>query len=64
MKQIVKYTIFIEALVVVIFGCTWLTLKLIGDDCPIVILPIVMAIVFGCVLLSLIVAPIAEWFLN
>ncbi len=64
MKQIIKYTIFIEALVVVIFVCLWVVLKLIGEDCPIVVLPIVMAIVFGCVLLSLIVEPIAEWFLN
>jgi len=48
-------------LVVLIYGCTWVVLKLTGQECPIIVLPITMAIVFGVELLTVfIVAPLAE----
>jgi len=65
MKQFLKFSIFLQVLVVLIYGCTWVVLKLTGQECPIIVLPITMAIVFGVELLTVfIVAPLAERWLD
>ena len=65
MKQVIKFTIFLQVLVALVYGCAWIVLNLLGQNCPLVVLPIVMAIVFATELLVIfIVTPLVERWLN
>jgi hypothetical protein len=63
-KFLLKFTIFLELLIMFIYGCVWLVLYSIGVSAPFIVLPIAMLAVLFCCLLSIIIIPIADKFLK
>ena len=65
MKDFLKFVALLEFIVVILFGCVWLVFEFIlKENVPIIVLPITMAVVFGAILLSMIIQPIADWWMS
>ena len=61
LRYLLKLTVFIEVLGAVVFGCVWAGLKILGQDCPIIVLPILSSVLFGAVVLGILISPVARW---
>ena len=65
MKDFLKFVAFLEFIVVILFGCLWLVFEFIAkENVPIIVLPITMVVVLGAILLSMIIQPIADWWMS